>query len=290
MASTNDTLWGVSASVGTDGYPIFALLDKTCITEEERAHLTSNGYDLEGEGRWLAYNLASQPPDRVSATSLSGPPDYSLLSKCAYGMETSFLLQLYTTTLPDILEGKVIQPSAAEDITGPQQLVYLYDSGNVNMTNINAAFANIAETLTTWTRTNGHQNYSETAIGREFHVATCLHVNWAWLALPAVIALLVYLVLCLTIIMTKRNGLPLWKSSPLTLLFHGPGGMDWLDEAMVAPSWYKGATTDLRTQEGMDNMAARIWVNFEDGDAGARLRQVGMRRKSEPYLDQGRYS
>ncbi|KAF7523254.1 hypothetical protein G7054_g11816 [Neopestalotiopsis clavispora] len=277
IESTIDLTWGVSAWVGSDSYPIFGLVDKDCISERERAYLVSDGYKLDGQGRWLAYNFESQ-------SSLS----HLLLSKCAYGIDSGFLLPLFLSTLPDILEGQVSQVNSSnglppsQDVRGPQQLVYLYDSGNVNMTNINTAFENVAETLTTWIRTNGHQNYSEPAIGQAFHVLTCLHVNWAWLALPAVIALLAFLVLCLTVVMTYRDGLPLWKSSPLALVLHGPGGMDWLDEAMVATPHPKEETANLRTGAGMESMAARIWVSFEDEDAGPRLRQVGMRRKSEP--------
>lgn len=133
IESTNDSTWGFSASVGTDGYPIAGLIDKHCIDEDERARLIDDGYKLNGEGRWLAYNFASKPPDMVPDTSAPSA-DYSLLSKCAYGMDSGFLLHLFSYTLPDILKGQVDQASSglglapSQDVKGPQQLVYLYDS------------------------------------------------------------------------------------------------------------------------------------------------------------------
>lgn len=39
-------LWGFSASVGADSYPIAGLRDRNCIFEHESAHLAAEGYDL----------------------------------------------------------------------------------------------------------------------------------------------------------------------------------------------------------------------------------------------------
>ncbi|ETS84383.1 hypothetical protein PFICI_02408 [Pestalotiopsis fici W106-1] len=150
------------------------------------------------------------------------------------------------------------------------------------MTSINAVFESVAQTLTVWTRLNGDPNYSEPILGQAFHRATCIQASWAWLALPAITASLTLLVLALTVFATHRSELPVWKSSPLALLLHGPGGMDWVDEAMVVHPRPRENKADLRTENGMRTMAARIWVSLEDGDAALRLRQVGSRRDSLP--------
>jgi hypothetical protein len=55
-------------------------------------------------------------------------------------------------------------------------------------------------------------------------------VNWTWVALPGSLVTLGAVFLLLTILLTRRQGLTLWKSSLLAVLFHGlltpPSGAD----------------------------------------------------------------
>ncbi|ETS74549.1 hypothetical protein PFICI_13033 [Pestalotiopsis fici W106-1] len=274
IESSTDVLWASSTS---SVYSALSILDKSCISDEERAQLITAGFDLDGHGRWLAYGLNLRPPG-VPPGDSTPPPEPWLLKRCVYHMNETFLRILFMDVLPDILEGAVVN-----DAPSPQQLRVLYNDGKINMTGITSAFENVAQTLTLWVRTNGDPNYSEPVIGQAFHAATCIQANWVWLTLPAVVASLTLIVLALTISITQRRGLPLWKSSPLAFLFHGPGGSHWVDEAiMVAPPRPKAKATDLSTEAGMESMAARIWVSLEGGDVAPRLRQVGMRRNSEP--------
>jgi hypothetical protein len=59
-------------------------------------------------------------------------------------------------------------------------------------------------------------------------------VNWTWVALPGSLVTLGAVFLLLTILLTRRQGLTLWKSSLLAVLFHGlfspPSGADVVEK------------------------------------------------------------
>lgn len=90
---------------------------------------------------------------------------------------------------------------------------------------------------------------------------------WAWITLPAVLTALTLLVLAATVVATARDQLPVWKSSPLTLLFHGPGGRYWVDEGLVAiENANKLNGEDMGTKRGMEKFSARVSVKLGDND------------------------
>ncbi|KAK5958482.1 hypothetical protein OHC33_000325 [Knufia fluminis] len=61
----------------------------------------------------------------------------------------------------------------------------------------------------------------ETVSGQAISMLPFVTVRWYWLTLPALLNLLVLLFLVLTMIATREQKAPLWKSSTLALLFHG---------------------------------------------------------------------
>lgn len=267
---------------------IWGLLDKYCVSNQERAQLITEGYDMDGEGRWLAYNVTLDPPSKIPDTS-SPFPDSLFARNCVYLIDASFVENLWNGLLNDMLLDKVQRTTGStrdksstnriNTFAGSQQLLYLFNSGNVNMSGINMAIDNLAQALTLWTRTNGHVNYSERATGEVFHIETCLSVNWLWLVLPAVLASFTLVILGLTMASTAWRGLPGWKSSPLAFLLHGPAGLDWVDDTLVAPAHPRERMSDLETETGMKSLADRIWVTLIDEDEEPRLRQVGARTR-----------
>ena len=84
-----------------------------------------------------------------------------------------------------------------------------------------------------------------TAAGTVAKTVTTIHILWLWLILPFVLELIAILVLVLTILVSRRRGLPAWKSSALASM-HG------------LPQSSKGL---LRTDE-MEDSASRASVRF----------------------------
>ncbi|KAH8680706.1 hypothetical protein BX600DRAFT_2919 [Xylariales sp. PMI_506] len=270
----------------TEAKSLFGLLDTDCPTEQERQELTTAGYDMTGTDRWLAYNITFDPSATIPDNS-SSFPESLFAHGCVYIIDQSFINQLLEDQLSSLLLGSVDRyhsetatSNAANSFTGSQQLLYMFDSGNVNMTGINLAMDNVAQALTLWVRANGYANYSDPAAGHVFHTMTCLEVHWAWLTLPAVLALLALLVLVLTVVTTARQGLPVWKASPLPLLLHGPAGKEWVDDTLIAATAsgrpVAPGSAELSTQRGMENLADKVWVRLVDDNQELRLRQVGV--------------
>ncbi|KAK7948004.1 uncharacterized protein PG986_008890 [Apiospora aurea] len=91
----------------------------------------------------------------------------------------------------------------------------LYDSGRIDMRHIERTLADLSESLTKYLRTHAVGNYSAPARGVVSYHATCVEVQWPWLAYPAAIALLTLMLLALVVSVSYTRNRPVWKASPL---------------------------------------------------------------------------
>jgi hypothetical protein len=88
---------------------------------------------------------------------------------------------------------------------------HLYDIGFENFT------ANLAKTLTNSLRNDSWAD----VIGSTISMLPQVEVRWFWLALPALLNFVSAVFLALTIWMTRRHKIPLWKTSLVASFFHG---------------------------------------------------------------------
>ncbi|KAF7916873.1 hypothetical protein EAE99_009498 [Botrytis elliptica] len=65
------------------------------------------------------------------------------------------------------------------------------------------------------------------AVGKVLHYATCLRVQWSWIAFPATLAVLSLVCLVAVITVMDRQQVPVWKSSPLALIMRGSNTEFW---------------------------------------------------------------
>lgn len=266
--------------------PLFGLVDTRCINDDERQGLKEEGYDTDRIDRWLPYNTTFDPPT-ASATASGSFPQSLLAHGCLYLIDARFIQQLWESLLPPLLVGTVKRHINSGESSmnrygfdGTQQLLHLYNSGNVSMDAIDATFDNLAQALSLWIRDNGVTNFSRRAEGEVLHYAVCLQVSWGWVALPALLAGGALILFLLTLLTTVRRVAPRWKSSTLPMLFHGPSGSDWVDEDMV--DWSKTGKTahrDVDTMEGIHRFASGISVKMIDQGGQYQLRQVAPRSK-----------
>jgi hypothetical protein len=56
-----------------------------------------------------------------------------------------------------------------------------------------------------------------------------ISVRWAWLSLPLILEVLAVLLLGTTIFLTKKQRMPIWKSSTIATLFHGVDQREYLE-------------------------------------------------------------
>ncbi|KAL3454339.1 hypothetical protein BJX65DRAFT_300981 [Aspergillus insuetus] len=86
-------------------------------------------------------------------------------------------------------------------------------------TGFKTVVSNIAASLTQCTFDVSDKSSAVT--GTAYVSETYVHVQWAWLVLPASLLVLGNVFLALTILTNKRNLGSLWKSSAMALLYHG---------------------------------------------------------------------
>jgi hypothetical protein len=242
-------------------------VDTECLSPNERQSLVAEGYDTSS--RWVAYNGGKAGTTNASIVTL--PYDVrqanaSIPSKCLYSLHYLSCNSLYWF-LSQYFNGAVVIAGDytfdSNDNSGPIQLTAMYGSGNISLYSINTSFTGIAEALTTTMRQTGNANYSQPAVGQVSHYATCVHIKWAWLALPSTLVGLTVLFAIGTLVQMSVQGCGYdWKDSQLALLFHGLEG-----EARDR----HGA---LDRSEEMDKVARRFSVRLETTEKGWRLVEV----------------
>lgn len=98
------------------------------------------------------------------------------------------------------------------------------------------------------------------AIGTSYTVQVYIEIRWAWLAFLGSILVLTILFFVLTVAQSARHSVPVWKSSPLALLFHGlePSKHQRIDLQSIAEMERCARTVRVRTNE------TRSGVRFEE--------------------------
>ncbi|KAK8076328.1 hypothetical protein PG994_003600 [Apiospora phragmitis] len=133
-------------------------------------------------------------------------------------------------------------------------LVNLFQSGSADMSSVNRYMAALADSITQHLRTEGFRESAAWAEGSVLLERTCVRVNWAWIALPAALLVLVPVFIGLAAVATLRaswqeeyglgdetvaeSRIGFLKSNPLALLFFGLhrdvlDGKDCLSDAIT---------------------------------------------------------
>lgn len=94
--------------------------------------------------------------------------------------------------------------------------------------------------------------------GMSYEVEAYIKIRWQWLAFPASLLVLTILYFIFVVVQSATSDTPVWKSSPLTLLYHG------LDQ----PAVERGR--DITEVSEMEKHAKGMKVRLQD----ARLRIV----------------
>ncbi|KAF7958126.1 hypothetical protein EAE96_003690 [Botrytis aclada] len=213
---------------------LIGMIDTSCISEGERGTLSKQGYKIDNSSQWLPFNRSYSPSpvedDLVSSLSSH---------RCLYLM-TNMTMNgngFMSYVVGDSFIGEVLslsssmsiteEPSIEEGVVGPRMMLDLYDSGYIEFENIQETISNVSDITTAWIRTHGNSNYSDPAVGKVLHYATCLRVQWPWVAFPAALAVLSLVCLMAVIIVMDKQQVPIWKSSPLALIMRGSNTEFW---------------------------------------------------------------
>lgn len=230
------SLQSVDGRLGPDDDPYIGLLDTQCVSTQEGAFLATRGYDLHNTTRWIPFN-GDLSDDSLSREETSNDWDSHVESllrhNCLYLMSSYFL---YAVGYGNNMGPHIMNPDASKfvgklqalmlrvnqfgdevynDFGGPEILQNIYDYVKVDFERIQNVFQNISDSLTTFIRTHGNASHSVPVRGEVQLHATCLGIQWPWITLPAVIAILTTLFVFLVIDSARRRETPIWKASPM---------------------------------------------------------------------------
>lgn len=95
----------------------------------------------------------------------------------------------------------------------------LWREGQNNFETANATMASIAQSMTDHMRLMDRGN-SSAATGQVWLSQTCVRVEWAWLILHAVLVVLCFVFVALTVVVSHKHARGrIWKSSSLALMY-----------------------------------------------------------------------
>lgn len=138
-----------------------------------------------------------------------------------------------------------------------QQSLDLWDFHQRAPYDINPYLANATRTISNSLRSreDGTTAINGTAWVKEQYVA----VRWAWLALPVVLLFGTFALVCATIIKSRKNDAPAWKSSALATLLHGltEDARNQFPPALC-PSEIEAVSQKLQVKLALDNGDLRI--------------------------------
>ena len=157
-------------------------------------------------------------------------------------------------------------------MSGPQILQTIYNYGDVDFNRINSIFHNISNSLTTYMRQNGNTNHSVPAMGEVHHYATCLEVQWGWIAFLAAVVGGSIVFLVSLIVTTRVSRAQVWKNSALPMIFHGPFVGD--HHGQLALNNGNRPEDGPTTVRDMNDRAETLIVGFDSYEDKLRLSEI----------------
>lgn len=292
VSRSSDVIWGSMRREFKYG-----LLDTQCVSAEERAFLSTRGYELHNDTRWIPFRgdlKDYNSPENEGSSEWPNKLESLLHRSCVYLIPGWFLRKAgfgngegsaarnpaaspFVGTVQglywDINEsGETI----VNNFGGPEILQSIYNYGRVDFGHIQGVFENISESLTKFIRTHGNASYSEPARGQVQHYAICLGIQWPWITLPAVLAVLTILFLVSVVESTGRHDTPLWKASLLPWILGGSLGVGSGNSPVGSQGQPKGGVSVVR----MEDESGQILATVSEGTAPT-IELVHMR---DPYL------
>jgi DNA polymerase IIIc chi subunit len=209
-----------------------SLVDVECLNEEDRRSLADADYHFE-DTSWIPYNLSFEAASGNYTTwlnaifdnhtvSLMNTTKGAVSSKCVYQYDVMAINSVYQF-LNKFLNGKINPGEFKYDVQLLAPLHTIYSIWNVTFDRVNETWKTLSDSITTYMRQHGAETRSAPAIGQAFHNQTCVHIQWPFLAYPAVLVLSAVVFFVCTVFETRRGDTSRhdWKSSPLALLYHG---------------------------------------------------------------------
>jgi hypothetical protein len=152
--------------------------------------------------------------------------------------------------------------------------VFGYEGGGFNTVgprstrNLSQRVESVAVALTNYGLQTANDTVNGTVIAEESYV----RVRWQWIILPAFLELASLALLVLTIIHSRREDVPLWKSSALALIYHGSDelrGQETFATERLSGMEVTARTVDVqlvKSEDGVNSLSRRSGYHAVDQD------------------------
>ncbi|OAL53836.1 hypothetical protein IQ07DRAFT_321033 [Pyrenochaeta sp. DS3sAY3a] len=231
-----------------------ALVDLQCGSQAQKEWLRNSGLTVGNDTRWRGLNVSMVVLDALDSPIGQCPTDDTrdeaclpvldlLKSGCVYAYGQTFMTAFELTVLLDLtglINGFLDAPTTISSYNGPQILQHVYNFGSLEFERIDSIFRNASTAFTNHIRRTGHENFSTPAVGVVSEYAVCIEIQWIWLLMPALLAVLTIFLLLICALLTWLDGAPVWKSSPLAFMLHCGMGSS---KAGTAPSSQQRGTS-----------------------------------------------
>jgi hypothetical protein len=161
-------------------------------------------------------------------------------------------------------------------VAGDPDAPYGYRSGRFNTVgpestrNLSQRMENVAVALTNWGLQTSNMTVSGYASSTD--AFSLIHVRWQWILFPAFLELATLALLILTIMKSRREKVPLWKSSVLALIYHAVDelhGQESLATERLSGMEVTAKTVDVqlvKSEDGVNSLSKRSGYRAVDQD------------------------
>jgi hypothetical protein len=181
---------------------MFSYANTQCWQPEDRPATFADFSDHYKEGTFMDRNTGSFCPVHTYAAAITKyfTTNASLdVSKNLWWHDTESLFVQYGQTPPSI---------------------------NIVGDNSTRSFEKRLESVATALTNYGLETTNETAPGRAYAEESYVQVRWRWIILPALLQLSTLVLFVMTAIYSHLNGVPIWKSSILAIIYHAVEDLD----------------------------------------------------------------
>ena len=254
-----------------------AMADLSCLDQPaaQIPRLRRLGYRFADSDRWLPINstiengtLGSSPVTHIG----TGEETSIVPAHCIYQINPITLNSVNYFVGPAFFEGFVNASSSTGGLSGPPSLQVLQGANLPpngsetyllpSLAYLQSVMQNVTDSMTTYVRSHGNENYSQPAVGQVHHYATCVKVRWPYVAYASSVVVLLLVFFISTVISTIPDND--FKSSSLATLFHGFEGetRQYIDSTTIGQ--------ENRIEE-LERFAKKLEVRLLETDVGLRI-------------------
>jgi hypothetical protein len=247
-----------------DGSPNYGILIARNISFTDKEQSTSAGGTFRTSLCWQAEDgdLDLDVFDEGNYAADKSKRAFCPVGDYAYDIQRSLQGRYDSTIHVEAEKNDHVVLNTTMIVAGDPDVPYGYRSGRFNTVgpestrNLSQRMENVAIALTNW----GLQTSNDTVPGNTFSKVpfSYVHVRWRWILLPAFLEVASLVLLILTIMKSRRENVPLWKSSILALIYHAVDelrGQESFATERVSSMEVTAKRTDVQFVKSKD------WVN-----------------------------